>query len=80
MFIKKYKEFLLETNDKSIKHAGDGVDNEKKDADTEKKVEKYLNKESENCPRCGEPDEKCICEKEDYWSTQNYHRAPKLKK
>ena len=36
-----------------------------------------MDSEKENCPRCGEHVEDCICEEDDPWSTQNYHRVPK---
>lgn len=79
MYIKKFKDFLFEVRDKAVVHAGDDVDNEKRDEKREKKAEKYLEKETENCARCGELYKDCVCPSEDYWSTQNYHRAPKLK-
>ena len=75
--IKKYKDFLNEVRDKAVNHAGDDVDNVTFDEDTEKEVSKYLKKESENCPRCGEKEKECMCKSDDYWSTQTYHRAPK---
>ena len=80
MFIKSYKRFILEAKDKSIKHAGEDINNETIDKDAESKVNSYLNKERENCARCGEHEKDCICADDDYWSTQNYHRAPKIKK
>ena len=82
MFIKKYKEFLLEVRDKAIKHAGDKEEKEFKDNDgsdknLEKKIEDELEEVTEDCVRCGEHLSACKCESEDPWSTQVYHRAPK---
>ena len=81
MPIKSFKDFVSEGLDhvrhKKVKHIEDHDPNEGMDKDTEKKAEEYLDGEKDNCPRCGEHVEDCICEEDDPWSTQNYHRVPK---
>tara|TARA_R110001592_G_scaffold66209_1_gene203096 strand:+ start:1297 stop:1587 length:291 start_codon:yes stop_codon:yes gene_type:complete len=81
MFIKKYKEFLLEVRDKSVKHAGDKEekafkDNDGSDKNLEKKIADELEDVTEDCVRCGEHISACKCESEDPWSTHVSHRAP----
>ena len=78
MRLKKFIEFINEYDDsgpKCINIAGQptGLHNDKK---LDKEVEKYMDKMDEDCPRCGEVPEKCRCENDDFWSTQNYHRTP----
>ena len=81
MPIKSFKDFVAEGLDhvrhKKVKHIEDHDPDEGVDKDTEKKAEAYLDKEKDNCPRCGEHIEDCQCEEDDPWSTQNYHRVPK---
>ena len=84
MFIRNYKDFLLEVRDKKYKAAGDKAEKDHKDGDhkgidseLEKEINDELEQVAEDCPRCGEHIESCECAEEDPWSTQNYHRAPK---
>ena len=84
MFIKNYKDFLLEVRDKAVKHAGDKEEKNFKDGKTgdtdkelEQKLEDDLEEIAEDCPRCGEHIDACKCEEEDPWSTKVYHRAPR---
>jgi|TARA_R110000796_G_scaffold49034_1_gene117397 hypothetical protein len=84
MFIRNYKDFLLEVRDKKYKAAGDKAEEDHKEGDhkgvnseLEKEINDELEQVAEDCPRCGEHIESCECAEEDPWSTQNYHRAPK---
>ena len=84
MFIRNYKDFLLEVRDKKYKAAGDKAEEDHKkgnhkgaNAELEKEINDELEKVAEDCPRCGEHIESCECAEEDPWSTQNYHRVPK---
>ena len=84
MFIRNYKDFLLEVRDKKYKAAGDKAEKDHKEGDhkgvnaeLEKEINDELEQVAEDCPRCGEHIESCECAEEDPWSTQNYHRAPK---
>jgi hypothetical protein len=71
--IKKFADFI---NEKQIKPADDGYQ-DNFDKDLESKVQDYIEKNSDNCPRCGEHMDDCQCDINDYWSTQNYHRVSK---
>ena len=62
---------------KSVNHIEDDEPKEEKDDEVEKDVKSYMNKNKDNCPRCGEKLDKCKCNSKDPWSTQNYHRTPK---
>ena len=84
MFIRNYKDFLLEVRDKTHKAAGDKAEKDHKEGDhkgvnaeLEKEINDELEQVAEDCPRCGEHIESCECAEKDPWSTQNYHRAPK---
>ena len=86
MFIRNYKDFLLEVRDKKHKAAGDKAEKNHKDGnhagvntELEKEINDELEANAEDCARCGEHIESCKCEEEDPWSTQVYHRAPKGK-
>lgn len=83
MSIKKFHEFISEgisdVRHKKVDHLEDKEREDKTDKKTEKEVEEYLDDISENCPRCGEHVDDCVCQEEDPWSTQNYHRVPKGK-
>jgi hypothetical protein len=84
MFIRNYRDFLLEVRDKKHEPAGEKVEKAHKDgkqqgvnADLEKEINDELEQVTEDCPRCGEHIDACECAEEDPWSTQNYHRVPK---
>ena len=84
MFIRNYKDFLLEVRDKTHKAAGDKAEKDHKEGDhkgvnaeLEKEINDELEQVAEDCPRCGEHIESCECAEKDPWSTQNYHRVPK---
>jgi len=86
MFIRNYKDFLLEVRDKTHKAAGDKAEKDHKEGDhkginaeLEKEINDELDANAEDCARCGEHVESCKCTEEDPWSTQVYHRAPKGK-
>ena len=80
MSIKSFKDFITEelghVRHKKVNHIDNDKKNDGSDKDLEKEAEDYLNKNAEDCPRCGEDTNDCKCEEEDPWSTQNYHRAP----
>ena len=79
MAIKSFKDFITEElNHVRHKKVNDDEDKESdgSDKELEKEAEDYLNKNSAECPRCGEDANDCKCEEDDPWSTQNYHRAP----
>ncbi len=81
MSIKSFKDFVAEglgsVRNKKVKHVEDTEIDDGSKKDVEKKAEEYLDKNSEDCPRCGEHVDDCKCQEEDPWSTQNYHRVPK---
>ena len=83
MSIKKFHEFISEgignVRHKKVDHLEDKEVKDKNDSKTEKEVEEYLDDKAETCPRCGEHVDDCVCQEEDPWSTQNYHRVPKGK-
>ena len=83
MFIRNYKDFLLEVRDKTYEPAGTKggeYDKPSKDTGANKELEKEIADEleeiTEDCPRCGEHIDACECAEKDPWSTQVYHRAP----
>jgi|TARA_Y100000389_G_scaffold139097_1_gene136846 formamidopyrimidine-DNA glycosylase len=81
MSIKSFKDFINEdleqVRDKKVKHLEDTDHKDGSNKELEKETEEYLDKIAEDCPRCGENIEDCLCEEDDAWSTQNYHRVPK---
>jgi len=81
MDVKSFKEFVNEELDhvrhKKVKHVEDHDPEDGKNQKAEDEAEEYLQKVEEDCPRCGENVDNCICEEDDPWSTQNYHRVPK---
>ena len=77
MYVKSYREFIAEGETSVVKAEPETSYEKGTDEETEKKVQKYMDKMDEDCPRCGEPPEVCKCENDDHWSTQNYHRIPK---
>ena len=74
MKLLKFSEFV---NENKIKPAGIEEPNDGSDKDLEKKLSDEADEQSERCPRCNEPFDDCSCNDDDYWSTQNFHRAPK---
>ena len=83
MFIRNYRDFLLEVRDQKHEPAGEKVEKDHKDgkhsgvdSKLEKEIEDELEANAEDCPRCGEHIESCECAEKDPWSTQVYHRAP----
>lgn len=81
MLIKSFKDFvnegLSQVRDKKVDHIEDIDTPGDSNKEIAKKTEKYMDKIADECPRCGELPDDCKCEKEDPWSTQNYHRVPK---
>jgi hypothetical protein len=81
MAIKSFKDFITEelnhVRHKKVKHVEDHNPEDGKNKEAEVKAEEYLEDVKEDCPRCGEHVNDCQCEKDDPWSTQNYHRVPK---
>lgn len=79
MAIKSYKQFAEERKRKNepvgsaIKKSPEINDIEK---DTKNNEIKYLDKNADKCPRCGQDAEHCTCD-EDPWSTNVMFRAPK---
>lgn len=79
MAVKSYKQFTEEKRKKN-KPIGTAmkkvpqIENVEKEAETEEI--KYLAKNADVCPRCGEDAEHCRCN-EDPWSTNVMFRAPK---
>lgn len=73
MSVMTFAQFLNETQVKHIENIeiSDGSD-EKLEAEVATD-----DAGDEECPRCGEVPEECSCPADDFWSTQNYHRAPK---
>ncbi len=80
MYIKKFREFVNESDEGNSVVSVAGVGHEmaiNNQEDLDKEVEKYMDKCDEDCPRCGEAPEDCICDGDDMWSTHTYHRVPK---
>jgi hypothetical protein len=75
--MERIKRFIDFVNEEKVTPAGEDGYEDNFDADLEKEVEDYADKESEKCPRCGEHVDDCQCGSNDYWSTQTYHRVPK---
>lgn len=76
--IKNFRNFITSSlNEEQVKPAGETEIDDGSDKELEKKVKDYTERETDKCPRCGEHTDDCICNSSDYWSTQNYHRAPK---
>lgn len=78
MAVKSYKQF---TEEKKKKNApvGTAIQKTPQISDIEKETEddevKYMNKNADKCPRCGQDAEHCTCD-EDPWSTNVMFRAP----
>lgn len=67
------------TKDKSVDHIENIEINDDSNEDADEDIKKYVDDNSELCPRCKEHSKDCVCSEEDPWSTQNYHRVPKGK-
>ena len=77
MNLKSFVQFINEYDASplfSVNVAGQKTDL-KNDLDLDKKIDKYVTKKEDFCPRCEERFEECKCQEEDHWSTQNYHRT-----
>jgi len=80
MFVKNFKQFLLEQRDKPIIPAGDETEyDDGSDPALEDEVNSLNDNVADTCPRCGEDVDDCCCSDEDPWSTHVHHRAPKGK-
>lgn len=79
-YAKNLSEELDVTRHKQVKHIEDIETENEKDQRTEKDAQDYLDDNAESCPRCGEHTDDCLCQSDDPWSTQNYHRVPPGKK
>ena len=76
MKVKNFFQFISEEN---VKHIEDIEISDGSDKDLEAEVYGKESDEEESCARCGEMPQDCSCAKDDYWSTQTYHRVEKGK-
>tara|TARA_R110001599_G_scaffold51581_3_gene144801 strand:- start:783 stop:1058 length:276 start_codon:yes stop_codon:yes gene_type:complete len=74
----KVKSFVQFISEENVKHVEDIEISDGSDKELEAEVHgKESSDEDESCARCGEMSEDCSCNKDDYWSTQTYHRVEK---
>ncbi len=74
-YIKSFEQYLI--CEEEAKHIEDIEIDDESDEEHEKELNDYEGQEKDSCPRCGETHAECRCIKDDYWSTQTFHRVDK---